>query len=340
MKTHLPILYGNELARHFCVDAAPSFIMRPLSRAQLAVTRLTCKDGLTELSTRFRPEKAFSIAVHLVDPAFQNWGTWVDGKFLKVKAWRAGGIGVWDLESDPRSLRDTGWDAVHYNLPRSTLDAFTEDVGFPKIDTLLCEQGTPDPVLYHLSQMLLPSLGSHHQVPDLFFDHFVLMLCGRLVNTYSSVPAVPNTYRGGLAPWQARRARELLHQHLNGDLRLATLARECGLSVSHFTRSFRRSFGSSVHRYLILRRVETAKAMLRNSTCSLIEIALQSGFPDQAALSRTFSAVVGQPPGKWRSRYGRHTIPGPLRIDQRVRDSRTQVVARSHQRNRSQRLMV
>src|ERR1700680_300387 len=248
MRTHLPILYGNELARHFSVVAAPSLMMKPLSRAQLAATRLTCQGGLPGLSGRVRPEKAFSIAVHLVDPVFQKWGTWVDGKFVKVKSWRRGGIGIWDVESDPRSLRDTGWDCVHYTVPRSTLDGFTEDAGLPRVDTLLCEQGTHDPILYHLTQMLLPSFGSPHQSPDLFFDHFVLMMCGRLVNAYNSVKAVPHTYRGGLAPWQARRARELLDQHLNGGVRLATLAHECGLSVSHFTRSFRQSFGASVHR--------------------------------------------------------------------------------------------
>jgi AraC family transcriptional regulator len=305
MRTHLPISYGNEFAKCFYLNEAPSLLMRPLSRAQLAMTRLTLRDGLPEPSASVRPEKAFTVSVHLIDPVFQDWGTWVAGKFLKVKSWRAGGIGIYDLESDPRALRTTAFDSVHYNVPRSTLDAFTEDIGRPKIDALLCDQGTPDPVLYHLTQMLLPQLGSHAPVADLFFDHFVLMLCGRLVNTYSSVKAAPTIYRGGLAPWQARRARELLDQHLSGDLRLARLAHECGLSVSHFTRSFKRSFGSSVHRYLILQRVETAKTLLRYSSCSLPEIALQSGFADQPAFSRTFSAVVGTPPGKWRSRHGR-----------------------------------
>lgn len=307
MRAHLPISYGDEFAKCFYLNEAPSLLMRPLSRAQLAATRLTLSDGMPEPSASVHPEKAFTISVHLIDPVCQGWGTWVAGKFLKVKSWRAGGIGIYDLESDPRALRNTAFDSVHYNLPRSTLDAFTEDSGLPKIDTLLCDQGTPDPVLYHLTQMLLPHLGSHAEVNDLFFDHFVLMLCGRLVNTYSSAKVAPNTHRGGLAPWQARRAREILDQHLTGDLRLARLANECGLSVSHFARSFKRSFGSSVHRYLILQRVETAKALLLSSSCSLPEIALQSGFADQPAFSRTFSAVVGTPPGKWRSRYGRYT---------------------------------
>jgi AraC-like DNA-binding protein len=217
----------------------------------------------------------------------------------------AGGIGIYDLESDPVALRRTGFDSVHYNLPRTTLDAFTEDAGLPTVDTLVCEQGTPDPVLYYLTQMLLPSLGSHNQLPDLFFDHFALMLCGRLVSAYSSVKVASRADHGGLAPWQVRRTRELIDDQLEADLRLEMLARESRLSVSHFARSFKRSFGSSVHRYLVLQRVERAKALLQYSTHSLAEIALQTGFSDQAAFTRTFGSLVGASPGRWRNQHGR-----------------------------------
>jgi AraC family transcriptional regulator len=308
MGTHLPLSYGNEFAKCFYLNEAPSLLMRPLSRAQLAVTRLTLKDGLPEPSASVRPEKAFTISVHLIDPVFAGWGTWVAGKFLRVKSWTAGGIGIYDLESDPRALRNTAFDSIHYNLPRTTLDAFTEDCGLPKVDTLLCDQGTPDPVLYHLTRMLLPSLGLRNQLSDLFLDHFVLMLCGRLVDRYASVRATPTVHHGGLAPWQMRRTRELLDQHLAGDLRLAMLAQECGLSVSHFARCFKRSFGSSVHRYVILQRVETAKALLRHSGHSLSDIAMQTGFSDQAAFSRTFGTIVGTTPGRWRTQF-RGTAP-------------------------------
>ena len=109
-----------------------------------------------------------------------------------------------------------------------------------------------------------------------------------------------STHRGGLAPWQKRHAAALLATHLDGSLRLATLAGECGLSVSHFARSFRQSFGTSAHRYLILRRVEKAKELLSQSTCPLAEVGLRTGFADQAAFSRTFKLVVGSPPGQWR----------------------------------------
>jgi AraC-like DNA-binding protein len=262
---------------------------------------LTVKNGLPDPTGSVRPEPAFTIAVHLRDPDFSKWGTWVAGKFHRVKSWVAGGIGIFDLEADPIAFRPTAFDAVHYNLPRTTLDAFTEDSGLPRVDSLFCEQGTKDPVIYYMTQTLLPCLESDSQFSNLFFDHFVQMFCGRLIESYGSVRPLPEPHRAGLAPWQMSRARELLDQHPAGDLKVASLAKECGLSVSQFARSFKRSFGSSVHHYLVSQRVEQAKWLLRYSDKALSEIGLELGFCDQAAFSRTFRVAVGAPPGKWRA---------------------------------------
>jgi len=264
MRTHLPLSYGNAFAKCFYLEEAPSVLIRPLSRQQLAVTRLTLKNGLPEPSASVRTERAFTISVHLKDPDSSDWGTWVAGKFQRVKSWVAGGIGIYDLEADPIAFRPTAFDAVHYNLPRTTLDAFTEDSGLPRVDTLLCEQGIKDPVIYYMTQTLLPCLESNRQLSNLFFDHFVQMFCGHLVESYSSVRTLSEVHRWSLARWQMSRARELLEEN-PGDLRLASLARECGLSVSQFARSFKRSFGVSVHRYLVSQRVEEAKWRLLNS---------------------------------------------------------------------------
>ena len=300
MREHPPITYGRELARCFHANSAPSLLVKLPSYSPLAITRVTSPHGLLTPTASVRPERAFTIAVHLTNPDSRKWGTWVDGRFLKVQSWVAGGVGIFDLESDPRALRDTAFDCVHYNLPRATLDAFAEDAGLPKVGSLDCEQGTADPVLYHLTQMMLPYLGQAHRPSDLFLDHFFLMLCGRLVETYGSVSQVSRFDRRGLARWQIRRVRELIEQCQGHDLRLARLGQECGLSTSQFARSFKRSFGSSVHRYVILQRVEKAKTLLRGSTLRLADIAAQAGFSDQAAFSRTFHDIVGTPPAKWR----------------------------------------
>jgi transcriptional regulator GlxA family with amidase domain len=140
---------------------------------------------------------------------------------------------------------------------------------------------------------------------QLFMDSFTLMICSHLVGRYGQLHEPVPQIKGGLAPWQSRRAVELLQQHLDGRVRLTTLAEECRLSVSHFARSFRRSFGTSPHRYLILRRVEIAKALLTETNNSLVEIAAQTGFSDQPALTRTFAAIVGATPAKWRREHSR-----------------------------------
>ncbi len=128
---------------------------------------------------------------------------------------------------------------------------------------------------------------------QLFMDSFSMMICSHLVGRYGRIRKTIPQFKGGLASWQKRRVVELFQEHLDGELKLATLAEECRLSVSHFARSFRRSFGTSAHRYLILRRVEIAKAFLSETNCSLVEIAARTGFSDQAALTRTFANVVG-----------------------------------------------
>jgi len=101
---------------------------------------------------------------------------------------------------------------------------------------------------------------------------------------------------------------DLFHEHLDGELRLERLADECGISVSHFARSFRRSFGTSAHRYLILKRIEIAKALLSETNNSLVEVAAQTGFSDQAAFTRAFANVVGATPAKWRREHSRRRI--------------------------------
>jgi AraC family transcriptional regulator len=105
---------------------------------------------------------------------------------------------------------------------------------------------------------------------------------------------------GGLAPWQVRRAKEILSGNLDGRVPLKELAKECGLSVSQFSRAFRRSTGAAPHQWLMTRRVEVAKEKLRDGRLPLSEVAMVCGFADQSHLTRVFSRLVGVSPGAYR----------------------------------------
>ena len=161
---------GKDFGKSFRLRDAPSLLLASKSRPQMAVTRITVPTGLSEPAGPVLPERGFTIPVYLRQPLCQDWGTWVDGKFLPVAHWAEGGIGIYDLESNPRAWRTSAYDCVHFNLPRATLDAFTSDRGAPPIGTLNCTQGKRDDLLFGLAKFILPWLGNDTRICDLTFD--------------------------------------------------------------------------------------------------------------------------------------------------------------------------
>jgi AraC-like DNA-binding protein/predicted transcriptional regulator len=105
--------------------------------------------------------------------------------------------------------------------------------------------------------------------------------------------------RGGLAPWQLRRATEYMTEHLSGPVLLKDLAGQTGLSPSRFGRAFKLSMGVSPHRWQMNLRVLEAQELLRDGKRSQADIALATGFAEQSHFSRVFKEVVGVPPGAW-----------------------------------------
>ena len=306
---HPTSAYGGQMAKHYHLGQAPCLLISSMETLQLAITRLTSDIGLSERTVSIPSEKAFVVSVHLTPASDRGCELWIDDTYSRVMEWPAGGVGIYDLEFNPRKRNPSPVDWVHYYIPRSALDAFTDDAEILGIQTLQCLHGTVDPTLYQLTQMMLPSLVTPQIYSELFLDHFRLLFFAHIARTYAPSTGPIKEYKGGLAPWQRRRVIELFRDQLDRTPRLASLAHECGLSVSHFARSFRRSFGTSVHRYLIFQRVEMAKSLLSTTDRSLPEVALQVGFSDQAALNRTFKTVVGTPPGKWRRAISARKLP-------------------------------
>jgi AraC-like DNA-binding protein len=105
---------------------------------------------------------------------------------------------------------------------------------------------------------------------------------------------------GRSGAWQERRAKEVLCANLDGRVPLNEVARECRLSVSHFSRAFRRSTGAAPHNWLLTRRVDLAKEKLRDDRLSLLDVALACGFAGQSHLTRVFTRMVGVSPCAWR----------------------------------------
>jgi transcriptional regulator GlxA family with amidase domain len=80
------------------------------------------------------------------------------------------------------------------------------------------------------------------------------------------------------------------------------LARVSHVSQAHFARSFKDAFGLPPHRYLLTRRLERAKALLRDTDLSITDIAFRTGWKSLGTFGRIFRDVTGESPGELRAR--------------------------------------
>jgi len=153
--------YGAQMAKYFKLNQPPHVAIDSavsIVRPQLAMTRLIARSGIPERTASIPAEKAYVVSVHLNHANSGEWELWTDEKYTKTGAWPVGGVAMCDLESNS-SIRNPGpIDWVHFHVPRATLNALTDDAGMRQVKRLHCVYGTPDPVLHHLTQAILPGL--------------------------------------------------------------------------------------------------------------------------------------------------------------------------------------
>lgn len=125
---------------------------------------------------------------------------------------------------------------------------------------------------------------------------------GFLRRIASHESSVTSTIHGGLAPWQKRKVERYLTENLERTIRLNELARETRLSVSHFCRAFKKSFGETPHTYLVRLRLALAQRLMLTTDDPLSQIALSCGLADQAHLSKLFRHWFDDTPYAWRRR--------------------------------------
>lgn len=292
--------FGNGLAAIFHLQESEQISTAWAGDSLFAITRLQSDSGIPDRTTRVPSEAALHISVSILPVPFRTYDLWIDGKAIDVPYIPPMRTSIMDLQSDPVCWVGAAFDYVHYHVPKAGLDEIARDHGVEPVGSYkfaICEH---DIVLAQLTKYVLPFIGSQDWTGSIALDQFSLIVGAHVLRTYAGFPSLGTAKRGGLAPWQARRAAELIRDGLDRSIRLADMARECGLSVSHFTRAFRISFGMSPYRWLIERRIDQAKALLVTGSLPIADIAMRSGFSDQAAFSRAFARVVGDSPARWR----------------------------------------
>lgn len=297
--------YGSRMGAYLHLDNAPVLTVKTPKQAQLALTRLRSDRGIP-MSEPIPVERAFLVTLQLRD--LPSLRLWLGQRLIPTGPYLKGGVSILNLEDEPTISTTHAFDCLQFYIPRMALDEIASNHGTYRIENLEWPRAKADPNLNHLAMSILPAMEAPERASRIFIDQLTMALLAYCAHTYGGMRPADKIARGGLAPWQMRRATELLRERLDGEVSLSEVAAECELSVSHFARSFKQAVGQTPHRWLIHRRVDAAKHLLLNSGLGLSEIAVGCGFSDQSSFTRAFKRVAGTSPGDWRrSCKGRST---------------------------------
>jgi AraC-like DNA-binding protein len=99
-----------------------------------------------------------------------------------------------------------------------------------------------------------------------------------------------------------RRAKDRMDREFEAPLDVPALASSAAMSTGHFSRSFKAAFGESPYSYLMTRRIERAKALLRRGDMSVTEACFAVGCTSLGSFSTRFTELVGESPSAYRAR--------------------------------------
>jgi AraC family transcriptional regulator len=289
--------YGELIGDVMGASPPPILTTRVLKKSAVAIMRVTCNAGDQEKTAPLPFEDAYVFGLELRDASH---AVWVDGRQAHAGLVKRGTGLVIDLNRRIEGIPAPAFDTLHMHIPRGALDGI-DDQERPGAKVLRTPSGVlDDATIRNIGAILLPALERPEQANRLFVDYITLALLTHLTHCYGETPIASRPRRGGLAPWQERRAKEMLTARLDGEISLHELARETGLSRSHFARAFKVTTGQPPHRWLMARRVERAQEFLSNPILSLAEVANLCGFASQSHFTRVFASATGQSPGEWR----------------------------------------
>jgi AraC-like DNA-binding protein len=144
-----------------------------------------------------------------------------------------------------------------------------------------------------------------HEIAGGVFDHILAdalntALAVRIVRCIAEPAAFATAVANGLSGERLRRVRDYIETHLADPLNLEKIADIACLSPYHFCRSFKQATGVTPHRYVVQRRLERAKSLMRRTDRPLGLIAQDAGFTDQSHLTAVFRREIGLTPGRFR----------------------------------------
>src|SRR6202142_4302353 len=158
-----------------------------------------------------------------------------------------------------------------------------------------------DPLLEQLAIAITSALRDGRASDGLYIDSIAQMMAVHLARNHSTRSRpVKLVAPGAISGWKMRRLIDFIEEHLDGDLSLEAMAREVDISPLYLARAFKAAIHQSPHQYVLARRIEKSKELLRNTDMPIVDVALSVGFSSQSHLSHWFLRQIGVSPAAYR----------------------------------------
>jgi AraC-like DNA-binding protein len=203
------------------------------------------------------------------------------------------------------TLFATSADLLHLFVPQPVLEACYRDL-YQHSPSHAISLDDPalirDPVVERLSQALIGAQAGDVIGGKMFVEKISLAIVSRIV-AHHYARSVRRLSPGAhpLPQWRLERVSEFVDAHLGEKIGLPEMASSAGLTRMHFAAQFRRATGMGPHEYLLRRRIDRAKQLLRDSHFSVLDIAISCGFESQPHFTTVFRKQVGEPPARWKA---------------------------------------
>jgi len=118
---------------------------------------------------------------------------------------------------------------------------------------------------------------------------------------YTNVASQRPVYRGGLPIVRLRKIEDYVHAHVSESISIDSLAELAELSAFHFSRVFKQATGITPLQFVTRERMLQAQQLIRETSRSLIEIALEVGYTSPSHFAQVFRRTVGMAPTEFRN---------------------------------------
>lgn len=187
---------------------------------------------------------------------------------------------------------------LEHELLRSVAsDVFEREIRDLEVRDLISAE---NPILSNLIERLEWELTNDEVGGRLYADLLRNQACIEILRKYASASYKYNLSHGRFSAAQRRALIEYVELNIAEDLSLHDLASTVKLSTYYFAKTFRSEFGCAPHYYVIMKRLDHAKRLLRRRDVPIKAVAANAGFSDQSHMTRLFRRFLSVTPAEFR----------------------------------------